>query len=113
MCVGSGILILATYMSFALMVECHPLNTPKQLFSTCSEQRDEVEPEFGEAVPHDLQQRFPLHEHDELRLRVILRKNVPTPELYCRFANKTGRLVMRIPMNMKAISSRVLEFVML
>ncbi len=41
---------------------------------------------------------------------LILSKNVPTPELYCRFA-KTGRLVMRIPM--RAISNRVLEFVML
>ncbi|CAD7968672.1 unnamed protein product [Amoebophrya sp. A120] len=40
----------------------------------------------------------------------ILRKNVPTPELSCRFA-ATGRFVMRIPM--RGISNRVLHFVML
>ncbi len=38
----------------------------------------------------------------------MLSKNVPTPELSCRFA-VTGRFVMRIPT--RGVSSRVLDFV--
>ncbi len=49
-------------------------------------------------------------DRDEAAGPPILSKNVPTPELSCRFA-ATGRFVMRI--HMRGISNRVLRFVML